>query len=282
MFRYLSEHPDVCVSAKKETNYFEYGIYGLPQPPLEQYERYFSRYHGESLVIEASPGYLSDGILVANEVRRVLGSECRVVAILREPVERLVSFYNHAVSHGRIPPSESLSEYVERCRSLPNVRQTRARSSQVLEGYHGGFYLEPIQEWMQVFGDRLRVVFYDDLERDTGMFMCDLAEWLGIDAGFFRAKSLQVENASHTARAQSIHRLAQWFNQQVEPLGERYPRAMRTVRQSYLKINTRQPERLPSADLVKSLSDDYRIANLDLARWLTERGYADLPRWLSG
>lgn len=281
MFRYLSEHPEVCVSAKKETNYFEYGIYAVPQPPLEQYERYFARHRDERLVLEASPGYLSDGLLVANEVHRVLGPDCRVVTILREPVDRLVSFYNHAVSHGRIPTSESLLEYVERCRSLPNIRETRDLSSQVLEGYHGGFYLEPVQEWMHVFGDRMRVVFFDDLQRDAALFMSELADWLGIDASYFRGKSLKVENASHAARAKGVHRLAQWFNQQIEPLGERYPRAMRTVRQGYLKVNTRQPERGLSADLVKSLFEDYHAANLALGRFLGERGYVEVPSWLS-
>jgi Sulfotransferase domain len=280
IFRYLSEHPDVCVSTRKETNYFEYAFYREPQAPLAEYARHFSRCNGEKIVLEASPGYLSDGIDVAVEVNRVLGSECRVFIVLREPVERLVSFYNQAVSMGRISASESFEEYVDRCRSLPSVRVTRESSSQVLEGYHGGFYLEPIREWTSVFGDRLKIAFYDDLQVDAVRFMSEMAEWLGINAEFYRERELSIENASHTAKFQGLHSLARWLNETIEPLGQRYPNVMRKVRRTYLRLNTSEPVTGISADLAKALSQEYRASNLSVGEFLAEHGLRTLPDWL--
>lgn len=279
IFRYLAEHPDVCTSARKETHYFLYRLYERPAPPLSVYRREFARFGGERIVLEASPGYLSGGRAVAEEINNVVGGGVRILIVLRDPLTRLESFYRHALSHMQIPSGMTLAAYVERCQAHPAVRETHLEESEVHEGYHGGFYGHPLQEWESVFGNRLAVKFYEDLRDDQVGFMRSLCLWLGIAPDVY-GQPRPAENTSHEVRFRVPHRVAKAVGDRAEPLLNRYPRAARSVRAAYLRLNTnRASESTIESSLAAALRQEYWSSN-ELVRSVVANKTTTVPEWL--
>ncbi|MEW6715877.1 MAG: hypothetical protein AB1345_00005, partial [Chloroflexota bacterium] len=65
LFKYLSDHPDVCAASVKETGFFLDADYPNPPPTkyraedgLSRYESYFSSCPEKPVRLEATPGYL--------------------------------------------------------------------------------------------------------------------------------------------------------------------------------------------------------------------------------
>jgi len=280
MFQYLIEHPNVCGSTRKETRFFEYALYGQPRPPMEGLSSYFSHYAGEAVVAEASPGYFSGGSLVAHELRRSLGEDCRVIVIFREPVSRLTSFYNLSISRMHIANVTTLDQYVALCERSKSVRDSGEEASQVYQGYYGGFYADALPEWFEAFGDRLHIVFFEDLKKDPARFMVDLSTWLGIDPGFYEGRVFEVQNPGTGFRRAWIHRIANRVNDRAEFALRRNPRLKNKLRQMYSKVNSSAPVERPSPGLRARLEAAFADSNRRTKAILNENGYHDLPDWL--
>jgi Sulfotransferase domain len=281
IFQYLIEHPDVCGSTKKETRYFEYVLYGTSQPPLERYSVNFSHHHGESVVMEASPGYFTGGRALAAEIDRVLGEGCKIVVSLREPVSRLVSFYNFAISRMQLDADVSLPEYVDLCRRSSSVRESHDGQSQLYQGYYGSFYADVLAEWWDVFRDRLDIVFFEDLQKDPRSFMIQLSKWISIDPTVYDRRSFEPQNAGLAFRRAGPHRVANWLNDRSESALRRHPQLKARLRRAYLAINADKPRtRAPDADLKRQLLEEFAPSNQAVRAILLEHGYTSLPAWL--
>ena len=109
---YLSKHPDICGSYTKEINFFSPLHRGHDLHPLSEYAGHFSHAAGERYRLESSPGYLY-GRGIANGIRETLGEDVRIIVVLRNPVERVMSFYNRAVGQLKLPPDYSLEQFID-------------------------------------------------------------------------------------------------------------------------------------------------------------------------
>lgn len=281
MFQHLVEHPDVCGSKKKETSYFVPAIYGRPVAPIETYRALFDHHDGERVIAEATPGYFIGGRTVAELIDRTLGPEVKVVLSLRDPATRLVSFYNLCISRLLLDPTMTLEQYVDMCEHSSSVRETRDESSEKYQGYYGGFYADVLADWFDVFGDRLRVVFFERLEVDTQGFMTDLASWVGIDPGFYAHRSFEVQNASRGYRFAMVHRLANAVSDRAEFALRRHPKLKNVLRKGYLRLNSSAPSTGGPAGLRHRLEATFADSNARTRTLLESHGYTELPPWLS-
>src|SRR5690606_36811858 len=99
LYYYLSQHPEVFLPEDKEPHFFAPAKWcGHPVPARERYESLFDGAAGFKAVGEASTGYLyyreSPGM-----IHRLI-PRCRIVAILRNPVDRAFSGWRHEVREG--------------------------------------------------------------------------------------------------------------------------------------------------------------------------------------
>ena len=98
MYRYLSEHPEICMSKPKELNFFmeERNF----DKGLRWYEDRFTA-NGAKAYGEASPGYTKyptfDGV---PERMHCILPNAKLIYILREPIKRLLSHHTHSYVHG--------------------------------------------------------------------------------------------------------------------------------------------------------------------------------------
>lgn len=96
LFNYLQQHPNVCASKIKETNFFlEDRLYSLGEDSLHQY---FNDCSDKKIVL-TSHAHLLPGIDVPKKVFQY-NPTMKLILVLRNPTDRAYSAFRHAVKHG--------------------------------------------------------------------------------------------------------------------------------------------------------------------------------------
>ena len=166
LWGYLGQHPQIRTAAVKEPNFFS----SRPGPTAADYRRMFG--HGrEAFRIDASTTYLYDP--EAPEAIARVCPDVRILISLRDPVERAYSHYLFNVRRGS--ETRSFREAVEDLEdpgssSLPRRAYVRA-----------GLYAEHVARYVDIFGDHVHVLFFDDLVGDPGQAVARVLDFLGLD-----------------------------------------------------------------------------------------------------
>lgn len=281
LFWYLSQHPDICASKVKEIRYF------LPLTegdgilrPLDEYARHFDHCGSEAFRLEASPQYFHGGKPIIDAIRRTL-DHARIIVILRDPVQRLWSTYRFVKSRmGPVPASLTFDEYVARCEKVRENRQPLSRENAPYWTLSGGFYVEHLDQWLDAFGDDIRILFFESMVADPPSMVGDVCRWLGIDDRCVESFNYSQENRTIEFRSKTLQRIALALNSE-RLLGSR--RVLKApLRGIYYAVNKRrQQERMAEGTKLR-LQQIFADGNAALATDLRERGYTDLPAWLSG
>ena len=281
VYNYLKQHPQVFVSPIKETNYFVHVARNpeilpyvpkasLPVRSLEAYQALFREVSSETAIGEASHLYLTDPC-AADHIRRHL-PQARLIAVLRDPVERAFSAYWMRVRDGR--ETRSFEQAVE------DEQQGRFEPSLELGGrfyVRTGFYAGHLKPYLRMFDrSRIAIMLFDDLEADATGFMREVFGFLGVDDGFAPETSVR-HNASGLPRRglllPLLHKnvLTRTVRRVLpEALGRRAASAQDAWRSRQLSKPAMAPEMRRA--LVAEFRDDIRelqdITGRDLSSWL--------------
>jgi hypothetical protein len=166
LHHYLNLHPEIAMSRPKELNFFVAELNWELGP--EWYASHFDR--AAPLRGESSPHYtnLPRFERVAERMRETLGPETKVIYMVREPLERILSHYLHNVGGGyeARPIEQALgdpeSAYVARSRYAMQI----------------GPYLEAFDR------ERILIVANEDLAGRGEQTVRQVFEFCGVDAGF--------------------------------------------------------------------------------------------------
>ncbi len=278
LFSYLALHPEIGASKIKETCYFLPLRYAEPMAPLKEYAAQFEDTSGERHIMESTPGYFYGGKPVAQAIKKTLG-DTHIILMLREPVGRLLSFYRFKKTMLELAADLSLESYLEHCRKM-SEEELSQRENNVWFGIEGGRYANYIEPWFEVFGERLKVVFFDDLRTDTPKLLHEICRWLKIDESVYDEISLGVENKTVQFRNRTLQRIALWVNDKGERFFRSSPGVKRVLRRWYQSMNTAQRREIISDDQKARAKDLFLESNRQLNKILTERGYTNLPTWL--
>jgi Sulfotransferase domain len=280
LYTYLQQHPDICAGRGKSSKYFlplRYGRHGT-LGALDAYYRDFAHCRDERYVMEATPWYCHGGERVVEAVQRTL-DDPRIIISVREPVERMWSGYKMAKSKRSVPPEATFGHYVRASGddadiALAPFRQ-RAKASLQL-----GRYSDYLGDWIEAFGSRLRIVFFDDLVGNPAVLLADLCRWLGLDSETLASFDFTVRNRTVHHRNLRLRRLAAAGNRILPLAVRRQPRLQAAVRRVYGMVNTEEmmEERDPST--CRYLGEYYGPSNAWLADTLRRQGYERLPSWL--
>ena len=205
LYYYLGQHPEVYMSPVKEPLFFaaEGGRISYLGPDgqmmsrpanrgavtsLEEYEGLFAGVRGEKAVGEASPQYLYSPEAPERIKRRVPGA--RLLAVLRNPVERAYSAFLHRTRLGREPLADFPAAIAE--------EENRMREGWGLSFHykHKGFYHAQLSRYVELFGrEQLRVYLYEDLKADPVGVSQDVFRFLGVDDAFVPDASVSYNTA---------------------------------------------------------------------------------------
>jgi hypothetical protein len=152
----LGEHPDIY-TAPRELSYFNRDR-RVKRSGLAWYRSQFEGWNGEPVVGEATPGYMihrHDPTVVAKRIDRFL-PDVRLVAILRNPIDRANSALAHHARRRRLSSKATL---------LKTVRK-RDPNHERLGLIAGGWYAASLRPYFRRFGPRLLVLLHDDVQSD--------------------------------------------------------------------------------------------------------------------
>jgi uncharacterized short protein YbdD (DUF466 family) len=236
LFEYLGTHPDVGLSDRKELRYFTPLRYGEPLEPLTSYTEHFRHCLDQRYAVEATPGYFYGGRPLARAMRQTCGP-VRVVLSLREPGDRCWSWFRFVKSRLRIPKDLSFENYLSRCEQLHIARTDAQLEHQPYWGLGGGCYSDWLGEWIEEFGDDLKLVFFDDLVRNPRALLEELFDWLGLDVRQASTAGLGTSNKTQQYRNGSVQKAAVAVNRHGEAFFRRHPQLKRGMRGAYYRIN---------------------------------------------
>jgi len=280
LFSYLGQHPQIGPSPVKETCHFLPLRYGEPMPGIQAYHELFAHVADMPVRMESTPGYFFGGRDLINGLHETLGEDLKIVLVFREPVSRLVSFFNFKKSTLELSEDMSLSDYVQRCRAL-SMDDLRKRENNPWFGLEGGKYADHLLPWVEAFGDRLKVVFSDDLCADPRGVLRELCVFAGVDSELAGRIELTLENKGTGYRNAGVQRLALSLNRVGEKFWRSHPRIKRTLRRAYYTLNGKAIKADGDGELIQELQQFYRPYNEAFADQLRGQGYTRLPGWLT-
>ena len=186
LFNYLARHPAVLPPLAKEIHYFDL-----------HYDRGVRWYRGRfpfshrlrrrALTLDASPYYLFHPL--APERAAQLLPDVKLVAVLRNPVDRALSHYQHEVRDGR--ESLALAEAIDREPERLAGEEARLRREPGYYSYNHhrysytarGRYIEQLRRWVEHFPrSSLLVVQSERLFREPATVSAAVCGFLGLPA----------------------------------------------------------------------------------------------------
>ena len=187
LYYYLEQHPQIYMSPVKEPNFFcfagQEGSESKSVTRIEAYRQLFKGVSEERAIGEASHCYLYEPGAVARIQQYV--PEAKLVAILRNPVERAYSHFLHMVRSG----TEPLTDFAQALRE----EEVGAYQKRSYQDYIGrGRYYEQLNRYFDAFNsEQIRVYLYEDLDKAPIDTLQDTFRFLGVEDSFVPDVSLR-------------------------------------------------------------------------------------------
>jgi hypothetical protein len=231
LFGELGRHPGVFLPDVKEPHHFapegalyvprgvsddhvlarrQHGFFAIANP--DRYQAGFQDARPDQLAGEASTSYLT-GPGPAERIHQAR-PDAKLIAIVRDPVERAFSHYLMHVRRQdvRLPFERATrDDWVDDAgRTVPNSYLELSRYGARLDDYRRHFPR-----------DQIRVVLFEEFARDPAPVVADLLEWLGLDPeALARAPPARTPNQFGEPRGWVARRMLQF------PLGQPLARAL--------------------------------------------------------
>lgn len=249
----LRTHPDVFVPKEKELHFFD----NRYEEGIESYAAAFHGCSGQRAVGDITPAYLSGAYSSNRAIPETMHRhipDARLIAILRNPVDRAYSHY--CFNLARDARNLGLS-----------FEQKIAQRPQILEE---GLYADHLERYVQLFGtDRLLVLLYEDIEPDPLSLLRRIYSFLEVDPDFVSGLEDVKRNAAVGQGNLARSRLLWGGGRVLAKLG--MVRASERLR----RVNgVSQPEPMTAATR-RRLIEHYRSSNSRLAEMISR----DLSSW---
>jgi hypothetical protein len=179
----LAAHPDVSVH-RRELEFFTHNY----DRGLEWYRETLDAPPGVTAVGEGTPGYLmwvNRPDIVAARIDGAL-PDVRLVALLRDPVERAVSAYVHHSRMGRLDDAPPLADL------LATIDPETDRLGLI----SGGWYGRSLAPYVRRFGERLLVLLHEDVRSAPTALYRRVCEHIGVDRSTEPSGITQVRHSN--------------------------------------------------------------------------------------
>jgi hypothetical protein len=183
----LSRQDNIALPRRKETNYFSFGVLGKPEftgpldnssvnePTVTSIEEYINDFDITQgcLVGEICPSYALEG--AAKNIYEH-NPNAKIIIILREPVDRAYSNYQHLVRDGR--EYESFEDA---------LAAESERLDQGWEWFWGlrrnSYYYDTVNAYIEAFGkENVKIIFFEDFVKNQEQHLKAVMEFIGLDS----------------------------------------------------------------------------------------------------
>jgi hypothetical protein len=228
---YINDHSSVHPAKQKEIHYFSLNF----NKGEEWYADFFDQAPDDKVTGEASPTYfdMTHGLALPQLIRTTL-PDAKIIAIIKDPVDRALSHFFHLRNINKIPAFQSLD---------PN----EVFSGDLFRKYHEEFLVSPelwpmrnvldfgnyflrVHTYKQVFGDKFIVINNRDLWENGQLVMDQLFKHLGLStyqSAMFERKAYVTSSALKQIDHEAIHCLEEYYKLDAEMLNRQFGISLR-------------------------------------------------------
>ncbi len=207
---YLSQHPDIFMSPVKEPNFFAYintDVTDLGNLEtirhfeesirnLDDYLHLFADAGESQMKGEVSNTYMTrrdSATYIKEYIPHV-----KIIAILRNPVERLYSRYLHLARDNRLAEIDPIEE------GLKNESSVWWKRNDLIQE---GFYHENLKPYFELFiPEQIKILFYEEFKRSDDNFFSHVFTFLEVDNNFKPVTDAKL-NRSGFVKNKTYHKL---------------------------------------------------------------------------
>ncbi len=281
---YLSQHPDIFMSSNKEPRFFAAELFNDPAAgpgdangrasaclTPDSYQSLFLDVADEKAVGESSAVYIYSRTAPLKIAQ--FDPAMKIIAILRNPVDRAYSQFSKRVTLG----IEPLSNFIE---------AIEAESWRIEKGWHPiwhyvqrGFYCKQLKRYYAQFdAKQIRVFLYEDLQNDPKRLMKEIYGFLGVDDTIETNVDRKHNANSTTPRAAFINRFMHQPSRLTKAIQRIIPKShLALMTQVVRRYNTREKPPISKAirnSLMRMFQADVEelqdLINRDLSMWLAD------------
>ena len=280
LYHYLGQHPQIYMSPVKEPQFFAFadeeldfhgpGDWRIKEQvvtDIESYRKLFQSASRETAVGEASTVYLYS----SRACERIHSSlpDAKLIAILRDPVERAHSNFVQALFSYREPYDDFLRAFLEEDERIQKKWLYFWHYKQL------GFYASQLKLYFEKFDRRqLKIYLYDDWKSDNLTVLQDIYRFLNVDERFVPDLSLRYKDF-RVPRSRKLHRFLLRPHPLKSALKPLFPEnCRRRIIEAIVNRNLYKPQLNPHVR--RHLIDVYRedimelqdLIGRDLSAWL--------------
>ncbi|MEE3037386.1 MAG: sulfotransferase [Bacteroidota bacterium] len=210
LYHYLDQHPDITIPDKEPRFFIKEVIknvndadpikeYLLRSSILEEdaYQELFQNSR-EKIRCDASTQYLFHHKEVIPQIQKVSVEEPKILIMLRNPVDRAFSNYQHNLS------------FVETLSFEQALEQEKERVDKQYNSfwYYKGLsqYADGVKAYLSAF-ENVKVVFFEDFTNDTNLALSDIFKFLEVDASFNPSEFLINKKSTGTPKVKWLNNL---------------------------------------------------------------------------
>ena len=191
LYEYMRQHPDIWFSPVKEPMFFalegarpdfrgpgdDREINRKSVTDLAAYQALFAGASSKKAVGEASANYLYSE-RAAERIRHYI-PEARMIAVLRNPVERAYPSFLYMIRDQREPLRDFAQALEQEDKRIAEHRE------HIWHYAHMGFYGKQLQRYYALFGkNRIRVYLNEEMKKDAPGLLKDVFGFLEVDDTF--------------------------------------------------------------------------------------------------
>lgn len=292
LYRYIQSHPQVFMPKEKEPHFFSFegrttGFDGPGQAKFmkkrvtrfEDYKKLFSLVNDEIAIGEASTSYL----YVPDAAKRIKQyiPETKIIAVLRQPVDRAFSNYLHHYCNG----GETILDFTEAIQAEQSRQENNW--SPFWQYKSIGFYYQHLKRYFNLFEkEKLRIYLYEDLIQNPSQTLQDVFNFLGVDSSLYdssvETKKYNVTKIRVKPRSALVHNLIHHENYLKSTAAKLLPAQVRRSVRDFINQNNKVKIEDPYKPILSfstwaDLTKDYREDILSLQELIGK----DLTHWLS-
>lgn len=218
LYEYLSQHPQIYMCPVKEPHFFSDKVENLNNELYEQpkkgvkyhskiikdpdvYQSLFDEGAGFNIRGEASPSYLWDpdsALKIFN-----YNPNAKIIVVLRNPIDRLVSGYQMDHSLGLQAGTDFLTNIKEEFKKEKKIWGIDRIYLDL------GFYYEQISRYKKLFpDDQILIIKFDNLVKKTSETLVNVFKFLKVDEKYLANINLgEVHNESATIKYPFLKKL---------------------------------------------------------------------------
>ena len=280
LYNYLKQHPQIFMSVEKEPSFFHFegenitfcgpgdqDWYSGRITNLEDYRRLFDKASGAVAVGEASTCYLQS-LKAPKRIHHYI-PDVRLIAILRNPVDRAYSAFMHLIRAGREPLRDFAQALQEEDKRIQN------NWGELWQYKRQGLYADQLKLYFEQFDrNQIQVYLYEELENDPIKLLKNIFNFLNVDESFTPNAFIRY-NASGIPKNKALHA----FLYSKSPLKNFFKPLIpselreRVINQLKLQNMVKQPlSKNLRHEILKEYRDDiFELQDLlkrDLSKWL--------------